>query len=72
ECEKLFTANDDNSISSIDSSSVDPTNFNLPSSPIGLRINSSTNDDTNDHTLDEVPVKQEMNLFFLDEYIIPT
>ncbi|CAF1479913.1 unnamed protein product, partial [Rotaria sordida] len=72
ECEKLFTANDDNSISSIDSSSVDPTNYNPPSSPIELRINSSTNDDTNDHVLDEVPVKQEMNLFFLDEYIIPT
>ncbi|CAF4187904.1 unnamed protein product, partial [Rotaria sordida] len=72
ECEKLFTANDDNSIPSIDSSSVNSTNFNLSSSPIELRINSSTNDDTNDHVLNEVPVKQGINLFFLDEYIIPT
>ncbi|CAF4096159.1 unnamed protein product, partial [Rotaria sordida] len=64
--------NDDNSIPSIDSSSVNPTNFNPSSSPIELRINSSTNDDTNDHVLNEVPVKQGINLFFLDEDIIPT
>ncbi|CAF1274961.1 unnamed protein product [Rotaria sordida] len=70
--EKLFTANDNNSISSIDLLSVNSTNFNPCSSPVELPINSSTNDNTSDHVLSEVLVKQEMNLFFPDEYIIPT
>ncbi|CAF4327066.1 unnamed protein product [Rotaria sordida] len=56
----------------IDLLSVNSTNFNPSSSSVELPINSSTNDNTSDHVLSEVLVKQEMNLFFLDEYIIPT
>jgi len=82
EREKLFTINDNNSISSIDSSSGSPTNCNSSSgsptncnpssSLVELPINSSTNDDTNEHVLNEAPAKQKMNLLFPDEYIIPT
>ena len=72
EREKLFTINDNNSISSIDSSSGSPTNCNPSSSLVELPINSSTNDDTNEHVLNEAPAKQKMNLLFPDEYIIPT
>ncbi|CAF1523861.1 unnamed protein product, partial [Rotaria sordida] len=45
--EKLFTANDNNSFSSIDLLSVNSTNFNPCSSSVELPINSSTNDNRN-------------------------
>ena len=46
-------------------------NFSLSSSPANIAKDHSSNEDTNDHVLGEVPIKQEINLIFPDEYIIP-
>ena len=71
EREKLFKVDENNLLSSIDSSSITPTNSNLHSS-IESVIELSTNDDMNDQLLQEVPFEQKMNVFFPNEYIIPT
>ena len=62
---------ENNLLSSIDSLSIAPTNSNLHSS-IESAIEFSTNGDMNDQLLQEVPIEQEMNVFFPNEYIIPT
>ncbi len=71
ERENLFKVDNDNLLSSINSS-ITTTNSNLSSSHLESVINLSTNDEMNDQILNEEPLKQEMDLFFPDEYIIPT
>ena len=71
EREKLFEVDENNLLSSIDSLSITPTNSNLHCS-IESAIELSTNGDMNDQLLQEVPIEQEMNVFFPNEYIIPT
>jgi hypothetical protein len=70
--EKLFEVGDDNLVRSIDRSSITATSSSLSSTSIEAITDLSTNDDMNDQILEEAPNKQELNIFFPDDYIIPT